>query len=110
MQKDKQGYIKVSPIRLISHIFFDNPQGPGSGEYRVLRGGSWRHIDFRFLCVGYRSQDDPQAPRLRSRFSHVQGALDFGFLPLACEIRERTQYVIDHRKGAKSAKVLFFRK
>ena len=35
-----------------------NPQGPSSGSYRVLRGGSWIY-DARYCRVSFRNYDDP---------------------------------------------------
>ena len=35
-----------------------NPQGPSSGSYRVLRGGSW-YINARYCRVSIRDRDDP---------------------------------------------------
>ena len=32
---------------------YDNPQGPTSGESRILRGGSWNHVS-RQVCSAYR--------------------------------------------------------
>ena len=44
-----------------------NPQGPSSGSYRVLRGGSWN--DFARSCrVSLRSHNDPDIRRDRGGF------------------------------------------
>jgi formylglycine-generating enzyme required for sulfatase activity len=50
----------------------DNPQGPSSGSYRVLRGGSW--VDYVFCCrVAFRYSDDPGvASRIDSGFRFCQ--------------------------------------
>jgi formylglycine-generating enzyme required for sulfatase activity len=37
---------------------FDNPAGPASGTYRVLRGGGW-HNDANFCRVAYRNYSSP---------------------------------------------------
>lgn len=36
----------------------DNPKGPSTGKYRVLRGGSWYNVP-RVIRVAYRYWDDP---------------------------------------------------
>ena len=44
-------YYSVSPL--------SNPQGPTTGTYRVLRGGSWDRHDF-FIRAAYRGRGSPQ--------------------------------------------------
>jgi len=44
-----------------------NPQGPSSGSYRVLRGGSWDD-NARFCRVSYRSFNGPDYRRYRGGF------------------------------------------
>jgi formylglycine-generating enzyme required for sulfatase activity len=44
------GYYGVSPV--------SNPTGPETGEYRVLRGGSWLFNAY-YLRVAYRFYNDP---------------------------------------------------
>jgi formylglycine-generating enzyme required for sulfatase activity len=45
----------------------NNPQGPSSGSYRVLRGGGWRN--YAGLCrVAYRYNDDPDGSGSRMGF------------------------------------------
>ncbi len=48
-------YYSVSP--------FENPKGPESGSYRVMRGGGWSDGDYRLLALHYRNFT---APDLRS--------------------------------------------
>ena len=43
-------YYQVSP--------YENPTGPSIGEYRVLRGGSWRSMD-KYLKTTYRYRENP---------------------------------------------------
>jgi formylglycine-generating enzyme required for sulfatase activity len=38
----------------------ENPQGPSSGQYRVLRGGSWINSDDNVRAAG-RSRDVPSS-------------------------------------------------
>ncbi|HJR59387.1 MAG TPA: formylglycine-generating enzyme family protein [Vicinamibacterales bacterium] len=38
---------------------FDNPRGPGDGQLRVLRGGSWLVADVRMLSCSYRHKVPP---------------------------------------------------
>ena len=45
------GYYSLSPL--------NNPTGPASGTYRVLRGGSWYDNYYGILRSGYRFNDDP---------------------------------------------------
>jgi formylglycine-generating enzyme required for sulfatase activity len=45
-----QGYYGESPVQ--------NPTGPTSGEYRVLRGGSW-NINADYLQSAHRGMDEP---------------------------------------------------
>jgi len=53
---------------------YNNPTGPASGSYRVLRGGSWSL--YAFLCrVAYRRANDPDYPR-RSTYG-FRVVLDF---------------------------------
>ena len=42
-----RNYYEAAPPR--------NPQGPGEGRYRVLRGGSWLDTPDTFLTCSYRS-------------------------------------------------------
>ena len=46
-----ESYYRVSSLR--------NPQGPTTGTYRVLRGGSWDRHDF-FVRAAYRGRGSPQ--------------------------------------------------
>ena len=43
-------YYTNSPVK--------NPKGPNTGQYRVLRGGSW-HYRSNYLRVAYRNYDLP---------------------------------------------------
>ena len=43
-------YYQSSPL--------SNPLGPASGQYRVLRGGSWYDLDYGLGCAD-RSRYDP---------------------------------------------------
>jgi formylglycine-generating enzyme required for sulfatase activity len=45
----EEGYYRKSPTR--------NPQGPESGEYRVVRGGSWSH--HAGVRAAHREGDNP---------------------------------------------------
>jgi len=44
-----------------------NPKGPSSGDYRVLRGGSWHYYGFS-LRSAYRDRDVPDNSNLDSGF------------------------------------------
>ncbi len=44
-------YYSTSPV--------DNPEGPASGQLRLLRGGSWLVADVRMLSVAYRHKVPP---------------------------------------------------
>jgi formylglycine-generating enzyme required for sulfatase activity len=44
------GYYSYSP--------YSNPQGPPSGSYKVMRGGSWDHV-WSYVRVAYRGYGDP---------------------------------------------------
>jgi formylglycine-generating enzyme required for sulfatase activity len=39
---------------------YENPQGPSTGDYRVLRGGGWDLVDW-YLRTSHRSGDNPDA-------------------------------------------------
>jgi formylglycine-generating enzyme required for sulfatase activity len=43
-------YYQNSPAR--------NPQGPVTGEFRALRGGSWNYLDY-FVRAAFRNDDLP---------------------------------------------------
>jgi serine/threonine-protein kinase len=48
----------------------NNPQGPGTGDYRVLRGGSWNNINW-YIRSGLRYYDFPTDASLRIGFRCV---------------------------------------
>ena len=48
-------YYSVSPL--------NNPPGPGSGSYKVLRGGSWGSVDY-YLRVANRNYTYPNFSNL----------------------------------------------
>ncbi len=50
----------------------NNPQGPGTGERRVLRGGSWDFITSG-LRVAYRNSFNPTVRNLNNGFRCVSG-------------------------------------
>jgi len=51
--KDRYGPYKPDPVR--------DPQGPRSGEYRIMRGGSWVNNP-RYTRSAYRYRIDPTYP------------------------------------------------
>ena len=59
-EREARLYKKVSSIRLISHISFDNPKRLESGECRVLRGGSWGDLSHVYFRGGNRLGNDPR--------------------------------------------------
>jgi serine/threonine-protein kinase len=58
-------YYRVSPP--------SNPSGPTSGQYRVLRGGSWGHSRFH-LRATYRARETPDSRDNRVGFRCAAGA------------------------------------
>ena len=48
-----------------------NPSGPKSGEYRVLRGGSWYDINPAHFCASYQYRNDPAFRRDNNGFRCV---------------------------------------
>jgi sulfatase modifying factor 1 len=58
----EQKYYEIAPV--------DNPKGPATGRYRVVRGGSWfDQIDPPFLTCSYRSwtRQDERSPTIGFR-------------------------------------------
>jgi formylglycine-generating enzyme required for sulfatase activity len=50
-----------------------NPQGPKTGDRRVIRGGSWYHSDADWVRATQRDQLDPAAERAHVGFRCARG-------------------------------------